>query len=95
MRSVACGRAGFSQRGTHRPLDRLWRLATRRLALTPAQGARPILFAATSPGVRSGDYIGPGGRSGSGYGALPSWSGLVTTATTRSWRATSGRYRKK
>jgi NAD(P)-dependent dehydrogenase (short-subunit alcohol dehydrogenase family) len=48
----------------HRPLDDLMRLLTRRLAPTAAQGARPILFAATSPDVRGGDYIGPGGRSG-------------------------------
>lgn len=39
-------------------------MLTRHLAATPAQGARPILFAATSPEVRGGDYIGPGGRSG-------------------------------
>lgn len=39
-------------------------MLTMHLAPTAAQGARPILFAATSPDVRSGDYIGPSGRSG-------------------------------
>jgi len=54
-----------------RPLEERRRLRdelapklTRRLAATPAQGAQPILYAATSPQVRGGDYIGPGGRSG-------------------------------
>lgn len=37
-------------------------MITRHLAATPAQGARSILFAATSPEVRGGDFIGP--RSG-------------------------------
>jgi len=31
------------------------------LAQSPQMGALPTLFAATSPGVASGDYIGPGG----------------------------------
>jgi NAD(P)-dependent dehydrogenase (short-subunit alcohol dehydrogenase family) len=44
--------------------DELGHRLTRHLAATPAQGAQPILFAATSPQVRGGDYIGPGGRSG-------------------------------
>jgi NAD(P)-dependent dehydrogenase (short-subunit alcohol dehydrogenase family) len=47
-----------------RLLDDLGHMLTRHLAATPAQGARPILFAATSPQVRGGDYIGPAGRSG-------------------------------
>jgi NAD(P)-dependent dehydrogenase (short-subunit alcohol dehydrogenase family) len=54
-----------------RPLEERRRLRdelalrlTRRLAATPAQGAHPILYAATSPRVRGGDYIGPAGRSG-------------------------------
>jgi len=31
------------------------------LAMSPAQGALPTLYAATSPGVRSGQYFGPDG----------------------------------
>jgi NAD(P)-dependent dehydrogenase (short-subunit alcohol dehydrogenase family) len=42
--------------------DQLLQMLTMRLAASPAQGARPILFAATSPVVPGGDYIGP--RSG-------------------------------
>jgi NAD(P)-dependent dehydrogenase (short-subunit alcohol dehydrogenase family) len=42
--------------------DRPLRLLARRLAPTAARGARPILHAATSPDVRGGDFIGPGGR---------------------------------
>jgi hypothetical protein len=41
-------------------------MLTRRLAAAAAQGARPILFAATAPQVHGGDYIGPAGRSGLG-----------------------------
>jgi NAD(P)-dependent dehydrogenase (short-subunit alcohol dehydrogenase family) len=41
---------------------RLLRVLAQRLAPTAAQAARPILFAATSPDVRRGDFIGPGGR---------------------------------
>jgi NAD(P)-dependent dehydrogenase (short-subunit alcohol dehydrogenase family) len=44
-----------------RPQDRLLRALASRLAPSAAQGARPILFAATSPAVRGGDFIGPGG----------------------------------
>ena len=47
-----------------RVLDRLFRLMSSRFAPTAAQGARPTLFAATSPDVRGGDFIGPGGRFG-------------------------------
>jgi NAD(P)-dependent dehydrogenase (short-subunit alcohol dehydrogenase family) len=44
-----------------RPQERLLRALARRLAPSAAQGARPIVFAATSPNVRGGDFIGPGG----------------------------------
>lgn len=37
------------------------RLMTRLMAQAPAMGALPALYAATTPGVRGGDYIGPGG----------------------------------
>jgi NAD(P)-dependent dehydrogenase (short-subunit alcohol dehydrogenase family) len=47
-----------------RLLNELVNMFTRRLASTAAQGARPILYAATSPQVHGGDYIGPGARSG-------------------------------
>jgi NAD(P)-dependent dehydrogenase (short-subunit alcohol dehydrogenase family) len=43
------------------PQDRLLRAMARRLAPSAAQGARPIVFAATSPDVRGGAFIGPGG----------------------------------
>jgi hypothetical protein len=46
--------------------DRLFHLMARRFAPTAAQGARPVLFAATSPGVRGGDFIGPGCGSACG-----------------------------
>jgi NAD(P)-dependent dehydrogenase (short-subunit alcohol dehydrogenase family) len=45
-----------------RPLEEVAHMLTMHLAAPPAQGARPILYAATSPEVRGGDYIGP--RSG-------------------------------
>lgn len=45
-------------------VERLVRALTGRLALSPAQGARPVLYAATSPDVRGGDFIGPGGLFG-------------------------------
>ena len=45
-----------------RPLEEVAHMLTMHLAAPPAQGARPILYAATSPQVRGGDYIGP--RSG-------------------------------
>jgi NAD(P)-dependent dehydrogenase (short-subunit alcohol dehydrogenase family) len=44
--------------------DRLLHLLARRLAPSAAHGAQPVLFAATAPGVRGGDFIGPGGRFG-------------------------------
>jgi NAD(P)-dependent dehydrogenase (short-subunit alcohol dehydrogenase family) len=34
------------------------------LAQSAAQGALPTLFAAAAPGVRNGDYVGPGGIGG-------------------------------
>lgn len=44
------------------------RLMTRLMAQAPAMGALPALYAATSPSVVSGDYIGPGGfKELSGY----------------------------
>jgi NAD(P)-dependent dehydrogenase (short-subunit alcohol dehydrogenase family) len=46
--------------------DRLFHLLAMRFAPTAAQAARSILFAATSPEVHGGDYIGPGGRFGVG-----------------------------
>ncbi len=45
-------------------VERLVRALTRRLAPGPAQGARPAIYAATSPDVRGGDFIGPGGLFG-------------------------------
>jgi NAD(P)-dependent dehydrogenase (short-subunit alcohol dehydrogenase family) len=46
--------------------DRLMRLMARRFAPSAAQGAQPILYAATSGDVRGGDFIGPSGRFGVG-----------------------------
>ncbi|MEF8839760.1 MAG: oxidoreductase [Haloarculaceae archaeon] len=42
---------------------RLWgmKLANTVLAQSAAQGARPVLYAATAPEIAGGDYIGPGG----------------------------------
>jgi hypothetical protein len=45
-------------------VERLVRALTRRLALSPAQGARPVLYAPTSAAVRGGDFIGRGGLFG-------------------------------
>jgi len=47
-----------------RPQDRLLHWVTTRIAPTAAQGARPVLFAATSPEAGGGDYVGPGGSFG-------------------------------
>jgi NAD(P)-dependent dehydrogenase (short-subunit alcohol dehydrogenase family) len=76
-----------------RPLEQVAHMLTMRLAATPAQGARPILYAATSPQVRDGDYIGPGARSG--LRGPPPRPGPATAATTRNWRAACGGYPKK
>jgi len=45
---------------------RLWlmKIANRVVAQSPAQGALPLLYAATAPDVDGGDYIGPGGFMG-------------------------------
>ncbi|HTZ26308.1 MAG TPA: hypothetical protein VMC83_20110 [Streptosporangiaceae bacterium] len=47
-----------------RPLEAVLHVLTMVLAATPAQGARPTLYAATSAQVRGGDYVGPSARSG-------------------------------
>ena len=39
--------------------ERLWHLENRLFAQTAADGALPILYAATAPGVRGGQYFGP------------------------------------
>jgi NAD(P)-dependent dehydrogenase (short-subunit alcohol dehydrogenase family) len=68
MLSVAChpgwAATNMGVEDHQRPLDRLLRLLTTRLAPTAARGARPVIFAATSPDVRGGDYVGPGGPFG-------------------------------
>jgi NAD(P)-dependent dehydrogenase (short-subunit alcohol dehydrogenase family) len=46
--------------------DRLLHLLAKRFAPSPAEGARPILYAATSAEVRGGEFIGPSGRFGVG-----------------------------
>jgi NAD(P)-dependent dehydrogenase (short-subunit alcohol dehydrogenase family) len=58
--AVTLGSAGERPRLT----DRAYHLLARRFAPSAAKGAEPVLFAATSPGVRGGDFIGPGGRLG-------------------------------
>jgi len=40
------------------------RLANRTVAQSAAMGALPIIYAATSPHVQGGDYIGPDGPLG-------------------------------
>ena len=68
MRSVAChpgwAATNMGDDDHQRPRDRLLRLLTLRLAPTASQGARPVIFAATSPEVRGGDYVGPSGPFG-------------------------------
>jgi NAD(P)-dependent dehydrogenase (short-subunit alcohol dehydrogenase family) len=49
-----------------RPWERLLRFLAEHFAPSPAEGARPVLFAATSRDVRGGDFIGPSGRFGVG-----------------------------
>lgn len=51
-------------KGDQRSVDRLFHLLAKRFAPSATQGAAPILFASTSPDVRGGDYIGPGGPFG-------------------------------
>ena len=46
----------------------------RRYAPTAALGARPALFAATWPGLRGGEYIGPSGWLGVRGGPVPARS---------------------
>ncbi len=43
----------------HKPLDRLVASIVARLARTPEQAALPILYAATTPGLEGGTFIGP------------------------------------
>jgi hypothetical protein len=69
--------------------DRLARLLARRFAPSAAQGAQPILSAATSPDVQGGDFIGPGGRFG--VRGLPGAFAPVTAPGTRISRAACGR----
>jgi hypothetical protein len=52
-----------------RPLDELVNMLTRRLAATAAQGARPILFAATAPQVHGVTTSGP--QHGPDWAVLP------------------------
>src|SRR5215469_15256476 len=42
-------------------MERLSLFGNRLFAQTSAMGALPTLYAATAPGVRGGDYFGPGG----------------------------------
>jgi NAD(P)-dependent dehydrogenase (short-subunit alcohol dehydrogenase family) len=56
-------RAG-PEMGGSRLRARTMAAVTRVLAQSAAMGALPILYAATSPSVRGGDYIGPNGRMG-------------------------------
>jgi NAD(P)-dependent dehydrogenase (short-subunit alcohol dehydrogenase family) len=49
-----------------RPQGRVLRALARHFAPSAADGARPVLFAATSPEVGPGDFIGPSGRFGVG-----------------------------
>ena len=42
----------------------LWRFLNATVAQKASMGALPILYAAASPDVRGGDYIGPDGRGG-------------------------------
>jgi NAD(P)-dependent dehydrogenase (short-subunit alcohol dehydrogenase family) len=58
------------------------RLATRLFAQPADRGALPMLYAATAPGVRGGDYWGPGGlQEMRGY---PAPARLAKTATDES-----------
>jgi NAD(P)-dependent dehydrogenase (short-subunit alcohol dehydrogenase family) len=43
---------------------RIMMVANRLLAQSAEMGAQPILYAATSPAVQGGDYVGPGGLLG-------------------------------
>ena len=48
--------------------ERVMRLGVRIIGQSDAQGALPQLYAATSPGVRGGEYYGPNGiRESRGY----------------------------
>jgi hypothetical protein len=71
--------------------DRLFHPMARRFAPTAAQGARPVLFAATSPGVRGGDFIGPGGWFG--VQGIPDASARSTGPATTTSLAASGKCR--
>ena len=69
--SVACHPGWAATHMSHTPagqaeplMDRLVQALTRRIAPTAAAGSRSIVFAATSPDVHGGDYIGPGGPGG-------------------------------
>jgi NAD(P)-dependent dehydrogenase (short-subunit alcohol dehydrogenase family) len=52
--------------------SRLVRLATRLISQPTAQGALPLLYAATMPGLAADTYIGP-----DGVGELRGWPGLA------------------
>lgn len=55
LQSVGPQMSGSRIQGT------LTSFANRVLAQSPQMGALPTLYAATAPGIRGGDYVGPGG----------------------------------
>jgi NAD(P)-dependent dehydrogenase (short-subunit alcohol dehydrogenase family) len=55
-----------SAAGPRHPQDQLLRFLAKHFAPSAADGARSVLFAAMSPDVGGGDFIGPSGRFGVG-----------------------------
>lgn len=95
---VAAAHPGFTATDLQRHTP-LFRLANPFLSMPAWQGALPSLYAATAPGVQSGDYYGPGGHLElRGYPKKASSSrasrspGLAAKLWARSEEATGVRY---
>jgi len=77
-----------SKMGGHRWTERIIELGNRLVAQTPAMGALPTLYAATSPHMISGMLIGPDGlfdMRGHPEVVVPSKSGQDTELAERLW----------
>ena len=68
-------------------------LMNRLFAQSAAMGALPSLYAATAPGVRGGDYFGPGGFAEM-WGAAEEGAARAGARTTPAMRRSSGRSRE-
>jgi NAD(P)-dependent dehydrogenase (short-subunit alcohol dehydrogenase family) len=72
--------------------ERWWALSNRLLAQDARMGALPLLYAATAPDVRGGEYFGPGGfaeQRGYPARARPSPRALDLATAARLWESSA------